>query len=103
MYIPVDTHLSGQDIVETANGERVILTFNGESDFTVIQETLDNLSEVNYVYGDPYLILDTVGSITDYSVSWISNGIEYSVMSDNMDIDELLTVAQSISVKAIAK
>ena len=103
MYVPVDTQLSGQDIVETTSGERVILTFTGESAFTVVQETLANESSTNYVYGDPYLILDTVGSITDYSVSWISNGVEYSVMSDTMEIDELLTVAQSISVKAVSK
>ena len=103
MYVPVDTQLSGQDIVETDDGERVILTFTGESAFTVVQETLANDENINYVYGDPYLILDTVGSITDYSVSWISNGVEYSVMSDTMEIDELLTVAQSISVKAISK
>ena len=103
MYVPVDTTLSGQDVVETSNGERVILTFTGESAFTVVQETLDDVIGTNYIYGDPYLILDTVGSITDYSVSWISNGVEYSVMSDSMNIDELLTVAQSISVKAVGK
>ena len=103
MYVPTDTQLTGQDVVETKDGERVILTFSGESPFTVVQETLSNDKTTNYVYGDPYLILDTVGSITDYSVSWISNGVEYSVMSDTMNIDELLTVAQSISVKAVAK
>ena len=103
MYVPVDTTLSAQDIVKTDSGERVILTFSGESAFTVVQETLDDAQTTNYVYGDPYLILDTVGAITDYSVSWISNGVEYSVMSNTMDVDELLTVAQSISVKAVGK
>ena len=103
MYVPVDTQLSSQDVVETTEGERVILTFSGESAFTVVQETLASNENINYIYGDPYLILDTVGSVTDYSVSWISNGVEYSVMSDNMDIDELLTVAQSISVKSVGK
>ncbi len=103
MYVPVDTQLSGQDVVSTADGERVILTFSGESAFTVVQETLTDANTTNYIYGDPYLILDTVGAITDYSVSWISNGIEYSVMSDTMNVDELLTVAQSISVAAVSK
>ncbi len=103
MYVPVDTYLTGQDTVSTSSGERVILTFSGESAFTIVQETMKNNDTLNYVYGDPYLILDTVGSITDYSVSWISNGVEYSVMSDTMDLDELLTVAQSISVAALAK
>ena len=103
MYVPIDTQLSGQDIVETVSGERVILTFTGESAFTVVQETLADSNTTNYIYGDPYLILDTVGAVTDYSVSWISDGVEYSVMSETMDIDELLTVAQSISVKSIGK
>ena len=103
MYVPTDTYLTGQDVVNTETGERVILTFTGESEFTLIQENLEQGSNVNYVYGDPYLILDTVGAITDYSVSWISNGVEYSVMSDTMSVDELLTVAQSITVETVGK
>lgn len=103
MYVPTDTYLTGQDIINTENGERVILTFTGESQFTLIQENLEQTNGINYVYGDPYLIMDTVGAITDYSVSWISNGVEYSIMSDTMSVDELLTVAQSISVEAVGK
>ncbi len=103
MYLPIDTKLTGENIIKTDDGERAILTFGGESSFTIVQETLKDTASTNYVYGDPYLILDTVGAITDSSVSWISNGVEYSVMSDVMDIDELLTVAQSVSVKAISK
>lgn len=103
LYIPTDTFLTNQDKVDTNVGERVILTFDGEESFTVIQETLDESSTVNYIYGDPYLILDTVGSITDSSVSWISNGIEYSVISDSMPVSEIITVAQSITVAASVK
>ena len=103
MYVPEDTFLTAQDVVETNNGERAILTFQGDSNFTVIQETLSNVNSTDYVYGDPYLILDTVGAITDYSVSWISNGMEYSVLSDKMNKNELISVAQSISVAAVGK
>lgn len=103
MYIPTDTFLSSQNVVETDDGERAILTFSGESSFTVVQETLHNDDTLQYVYGDPYLILDTIGSITDSSVSWISNGIEYSVVSENLDSEELLTVAQSITVQSVGK
>ena len=103
MYVPTDTYLTAQDVVETTNGERAILTFAGDSNFTVVQETLSNVNSTDYVYGDPYLILDTVGAITDYSVSWVSNGMEYSVLSDKMNKNELLSVAQSISVEAVGK
>ena len=103
MYVPTDTYLTSQDVVSTDSGERVILTFSGESNFTLVQENIKESDSINYVYGDPYLILDTVGSITDYSVSWISNGVEYSVMSDTMSVDELMTVAQSITVQTVGK
>jgi outer membrane lipoprotein-sorting protein len=103
MYVPTDTYLSSQHIVNTELGERVILTFSGASEFTLIQENLNNNQNIEYIYGDPYLILDTIGSVTDYSVSWISEGTEYSLMSDNLSIDELLVVAQSISVKTVGK
>lgn len=103
MYVPSDTYLSEQNVVNTETGERAILTFTGESSFTLIQETIKKEDETNYVYGDPYIIMDTVGSLTPDSVSWISNGMEYSVMSDTMDLDEILTVAQSISVTAVSK
>lgn len=103
MYVPTDTYLSAQDVVSTNLGDRVILTFTGASEFTLVQENLEPTQATGYIYGDPYLILDTVGAITDYSVSWISNGVEYSVISDNMTVDQLLTVAQSISVKTVGK
>ena len=103
MYVPTDTYLTAQDVVETNDGERAILTFGGDSNFTVIQETLSNVNSTDFVYGDPYLIQDTVGAITDYSVSWISNGMEYSVLSDKMSKTELMSVAQSISVEAVGK
>lgn len=103
MYVPTDTYLSGQNVVNTDKGERAILTFSGESSFTIVQETFKDTDNISYVYGDPYIILDTVGALTSDSVTWISNGVEYSVMSDTMDLDEILTVAQSITVSALSK
>ena len=103
MYVPEDTYLTAQDVVETNDGERAILTFAGDSNFTVVQETISNVNSTDYVYGDPYLIQDTVGAITDYSVSWVSNGMEYSILSDEMSKNELISVAESLSVDAIAK
>lgn len=101
MYVPTDTYLSSQDVVKTDDGERVIMTFAGESPFTLVQESMN--TSTDYISGDPYLVLDTVGAITEDSVMWVSNDKEYYVASESMDIDELLTVAESINVKAVAK
>ena len=103
MYVPSETYLTSQNVIDTETGERVILTFSGESQFTLVQENvLTNFNE-SFIYGEPYLILDTIGTISDSSVSWISQGVEYSIISDTMSIDELLTVAQSISVEPVGK
>ena len=103
MYVPSETYLTSQNVIDTETGERVISTFSGESQFTLVQENvLTNFNE-SFIYGEPYLILDTIGTISDSSVSWISQGVEYSIISDTMSIDELLTVAQSISVEPVGK
>ena len=103
MYLPLNTFLSNQDKVSTEAGERVIMTFSGDKPFLLVQETAKMNNTTDFVNGDPYLILDTIGAVTDYSVSWINNGIEYNVLSDTMNVDELITVAESISPKAIGK
>ena len=103
MYVPQNTYLLAQDVINTAIGERVILTFSGDSKFTFVQENALKKDEQKYINGEPYLILDTVGTITDSTISWISNDIEYSIISDTLSIDELLMVAQSIKVETITK
>lgn len=103
MYLPLNTYLSNQDKVSTEIGERVIMTFSGDKPFILVQETADVTKTTDFVDGDPYLILDTIGAVTDYSVSWINKGVEYSVVSDTLNVDELIQVAQSISPKAIGK
>lgn len=105
MYLPVNTYLTNQEKVTTNDGERVIMNFDGDSSFVLVEETIsipDEL-ETNMVYGEPDIILDTVGSVTDYSVSWISNGIEYYIISNDMDIEQMMSVASSINVLAVGK
>lgn len=104
MYVPTDTYLANQDKVSTDEGERLIMTFSGESPFIIVQDATKNTElTVDYVYGDPYMILDTVGAVTDYSVAWNSNGVEYYVASDVMSQEELITVAESINLQSVGK
>lgn len=42
--------------------------------------------------------MDTLGVMTDNSLSWTTNGIEYYLVSDVMNQEELVEVAQSIGV-----
>lgn len=105
MYMPENTYLESQDTVSLDNGERVILTFAGENPFMIIEETVNITDdyETTVVYGDPEILLDTIGSISENSVSFISGGIEYYAVSEVLDKSELLEVVNSISTIPVGK
>jgi len=105
MYMPNETHLISEDTVSKADGERLILTFEGESPFMLVEETasISDEHEIVPVVGDPVLLTDTVAAITDTSITWISNGIEYYISSDSMNQDDLVNVARSLSVVSLEK
>ncbi|MBR2246785.1 MAG: hypothetical protein IJ880_07170 [Bacilli bacterium] len=42
--------------------------------------------------------MDTLGVMTDNSLSWSSNGIDYYIVSDVLNKKELVEIAQSINL-----
>ena len=103
MYLPSGTYLSSEEEVSKTDGERVILTFSGETPFIMVQETVNRDKEVMSVNGDPEFITDTVGAISDNSIEFISNGIEYYISSETMNSHEMMQVAESLSPVAVMK
>lgn len=105
MYVPANTYLSGQEKVMVEDGERVILTFNGDSPFMVIQETIKPTEELLTIpmYGEPYIVTGTVGALSDSSVTWVNNGVEFYVVSDVLNTNDLLQVANSIGTLLVGK
>ena len=105
LYIPTGTVLVDQEKVAKDNGERVILTFDGEKPFLLVEETSSVEDEFSIVpiFGEPHFLNDTLGAITDNSVSWSSNGIDYYLVSDVMGKTELIEIANSISTIPIMK
>ena len=105
MYIPNNTYLSSQDKVTKENGERVILTFGGEKPFMFVQETVSIEDDFVTIpmYGEPSILSDTIGAVSDSSITWISNGVEYYVVSDILTEDELMSIAKSVSVMPVSK
>ncbi len=98
LYIPTGTVLTNEEKVEKTDGERVIMTFEGEKPFLLVEETTNIEQEFSIIptAGEPYLLVDTVGALTDSSLTWSSNGIDYYLVSDVMSQDELVDIARSI-------
>lgn len=105
LYIPSGTVLTHEEKVTKDKGERVILTFDGEKPFLLVEETADVEKDFSIIpiFGEPQFLNDTVGAVTDNSLNWTSGGIEYYLVSDVMDKNELLEIANSISAIPIMK
>ncbi len=105
MYLPVNTYLTNTEKVDKENGERLILTFDGDNPFMLIEETTNYEKEHLIVptYGDLELMASTVAVVNETSVNWIDNDIEYYVVSDKLSKTELLNIARSISVLPVSK
>ena len=105
MYLPSNTYLTNKEKVDKNDGERMILTFDGDSSFMLIEETVSMPSEHEIIptYGELELMSDSIAVVNDNSVNWISNGVEYYVISDVISKNELLDVARSISVLPVSK
>lgn len=99
LFVPSGTKLSNSEIIKTDVGERLIMTFDGDKPFLLVEETADVMDEFTIIptYGEPYMLIDTLGVVTDNSLSWSSNGIDYYLVSDVMGKDELVEIARSIS------
>lgn len=100
LMIPSGTRLTNEEKIDKGNGERIIMTFDGEKPFLLVEETANIENEFTVVptYGEPYQLMDTLGVMTNNSLNWTTNGIEYYLVSDVLNQEELVEVAQSIGV-----
>ncbi len=98
LYVPENTKLVNEDKIKKENGERVIMDYDGDKSFLLVEENSDVFNEFTVIptVGEPYLVMDTLGVMSENSLSWSSDGIDYYLVSDVMSQSELIEVAQSI-------
>lgn len=99
LYVPSGTKLVNEDKIKKDNGERVIMNYDGDKSFLLVEETSDVFNEFTVIptIGEPYQLMDTLGVATNNSLSWTSGGIDYYLVSDVLSQNEMIEVAQSIS------
>lgn len=100
LFLPNGIRLTSNEKLKKHDGERIIMSFDGDKSFLLVEETANVFDEFTIIpsYGEPYFLSDTLGVMTDNSLSWISNGIEYYMISDEINTSELAEIARSISV-----
>lgn len=99
LVIPNGTKLVSEEKIKKDVGDRIIMTFDGDKPFLLVEETAVVEDEFTIIptYGEPFQLMDTLGVMTNNSLTWTSNGIEYYIVSDVLNQNELVEVAQSIS------
>lgn len=100
LYLPSNTFLTSSETVNNEGGtKRIILTFAGEKDFTIVEEEALKAKEfeISPVFGDPVFLNDTLGVIESNSVKWTKGNISYYLTSNNLTPSEMVIVASSMN------
>ncbi|HLR81171.1 MAG TPA: outer membrane lipoprotein carrier protein LolA [Bacillota bacterium] len=90
--------------VDIDDGERMILTYAGDKNFTLVEEkrdTIPTLSSPQEVEGDIVNLGHTIGVLTNNSIEWFYQGVNYYLASDELTKDELINIAQSVTAKEV--
>ena len=90
--------MTSSETIETDSGNRIILTFSGEKNFVLIEETtkVNGDMEIIPVYGEPVLLSETIGALSANSLSWDSNNISYYLASTELTLAEMKSIADSL-------
>jgi outer membrane lipoprotein-sorting protein len=96
------TKLKEEKNVKIEDGKRVVLTYDGKKPFTLVQEKLSakaasaTPATSTPVEGQPVDLGFTIGALTDHSISWSQDGVDYMLASKKLTKDELIEVAGSV-------
>lgn len=98
LYIPSNTYLTNSEKIETTNGDRIILTFSGEKNFVLIEESClkASIMEIIPVYGEPFMLDESIGALSANSLSWDTGNISYYLASTELSVKEMQAIANSL-------
>ena len=106
--LKLPAEMEGIDLVDekeiaTEDGKRYVLTYEGDRSFTLIAEkteVVETMSSIaTSVLGDPVDLGFTIGAITDRSISWTYEGVDYMLASQNLTQEEMMEIARSVQAK----
>ncbi|MCI8540725.1 MAG: hypothetical protein HFE67_04325 [Erysipelotrichaceae bacterium] len=95
-----DAQLSGKSVMNNNGVTKHILEFSGAKNFTVVENirTGSDTTQTVIMPGQMMDVLDVVGFYDGNRLSAMANGIEYTVFSDDLDPEEMMSVINSMQV-----
>ena len=103
LYVPQNSLLTSSEKIDTEVGNRVILTFAGDKDFILVEETSQVAQEFEIIpiYGDPHILASSVVALGANSIYWTDNNVDYYLASNDLSGEEMLTIASSMTNSVI--
>ncbi|OIJ21539.1 DUF4367 domain-containing protein [Anaerobacillus alkalidiazotrophicus] len=103
MYVPDGTVLNDSKEVNIEDGKRVILTYTGDQDFTLIQQksrVQQASTPMHITDGEPVDLGFTVGALTSEaqtkSINWSYDGVDFFLASKDLSTEEMISIARSV-------
>lgn len=92
--------IDGCRLVNTEQLEdKVIYLYGGEKEYMVIEEVAveNNVLGYNRLYNDIVELDYEIALLADVSLTWHHLGMEYTIVSSDLSLDEMITVANSVN------
>lgn len=101
--VPAGSEVKEQKEITTDNGKRVVTTFTGDKTFTLVQEKARyaEVTTSTFVSGEPVDLGYTVGALTENTLTWNYQGVDFTLASQDLTQDELMMVARSVQGAAV--
>lgn len=99
-----NTTLVDEKRIENDGTERVILTFEGDKSFTLVQEPIvlgESATIPVFQPGEPVDLGFTIGTLTDHSLTFEKDGISFFIASNDLTKEEMIEVAASITAGSL--
>ncbi|MFA9556647.1 outer membrane lipoprotein carrier protein LolA [Evansella sp. AB-rgal1] len=103
MYTPQGTGYPEIEEVETANGKRVIISYEGDEPFRLVQQknqVMEASTPVSISEGKPVDLGFTQGALKvdgeTTSISWSYQGTDFFLSSQHLDEENMVAVARSV-------
>lgn len=95
-----ESKLSGKSVMDIEGESRHVLEYTGDKNFTVVERIAKAPNETQTVLmpGRMVDMLDLVGFYDGNRMSVVENGIEYTVFSDDLGPEEMMSVIASMQV-----
>ncbi|MEO4054913.1 outer membrane lipoprotein carrier protein LolA [Solibacillus sp. CAU 1738] len=94
-----NTKIVEEQAIDDQGTKRVILTYEGEKAFTLMQQpvVIEDTKLPVFAPGDPADLGFAIGAITDHSISWEKDGISFFIASNKLTREEMIEVAASVT------